>query len=163
MKYFPVKNNGDLRKTPLKGNTLLELYSEIKKYYDYDFSAHYEYLMNTEDEISEYAIVNYKKLSPKEFFGMVKDEIDQLNIKRQEEIKSLYDSKRKQLEEKIVNFTEEEKKLFHLLHGNLEIEVYPPMYREDDWVGELFFKGVPLKKITVKKSEVSIPKMIFIQ
>lgn len=163
MKYFPVKNNGDLRKTPLKGNTLTELHSEIKNYYGYKFPAQYEYLMNTEDEIAEYAIVNGEKMSPKQFFGMVEGEIDQLNIKRQEEIRSLYHSRRKQLEEKIANFTEEEKKLFHLLHGNLEIEVYPPMYREDDWGGEVFFKGVSLKKITVKKSEVSIPKMIFIQ
>lgn len=69
----------------------------------------------------------------------------------------MYDSRQKQLQEKIekANFTEEELKLFHLLYGNLEVEVYQQSMYDDRLYCEPFFKGISLKKITVKKSEVS--------
>lgn len=154
IKYFPVKSNGELRKTPIKANSLIELHSELKKYYDVSTLMD---ILNGEWAGIDYAIIDNETFSGSDVFIKIRTAIDEHNKLRQENISSLFNAKKEQLTEQLVNFSEDERKLFHLLHENLTLQCSGGSSRwgEIEIIGELFFKDVSLSKIRVTTSELN--------
>lgn len=156
IKYYPIKTNGEIRKTPITSDSLVGLHKEIKSYYGINLVA------NESDHLNNsYAVIDGKNIYWKELLLILKGAVEDHNRKRQEEINSLYNERmsllKKEVDEKLSN---EEKVLFWLLYNNLEIKVYPNGYvsNSDYFPTSLTFKGIDLSKITVLKSEV--PKLI---
>lgn len=154
IKYFPVKSNGELRKTPIKANSLIELHSELKNYYGVISLMD---ILNGKWVGIDYAIIDDKTFSGSDVFIKIRTAIDEHNKLRQENITSLFNAKKEQLTKQLVNFSEDERKLFHLLHENLTLQCSGGCnsWGEIEIIGELFFKDVSLSKIRVTTSELN--------
>lgn len=154
IKYFPVKSNGELRKTPIRANSLIELHSELKKYYDVISLMD---ILNGKWAGIDYAVIDDEIFTGRTVFVKIRTAIDEHNKLRLENIASLFDAKKEQLVEQLVNFSEDERKLFHLLHENITIKFSggSNSWGEIEIHSELFFKIVSLLKINVTKSELN--------
>lgn len=154
IKYFPVKSNGELRKTPIRANSLIELHNQLKEYYGVSSLM---YILNGKWTGIDYAIIDNETFSGSDVFIKIRTAIDEHNKLREENVSSLFNAKKEQLTKQLVNFSEDEKNLFHLLRENLTIQCSAEYNRwhEIEVSGELFFKDVSLSKIKVTTSELN--------